>query len=348
MRANGKGRRSYSELSTFRTCARKWQHRYLSRYYPKETPAGMVLGSAFHSAIANYLINMSIDEACDAACLYIDKEAEYNPQLSEQFDEYKNDIVSLIQYHLPKVNPNNRYRVVFDSELFEGAWDKEDFKYRPLIEYKFEHPLFKGVIDAILFDEEVNEFVLIDWKLRANISSMDSVRIDSQLPFYVGIINLIGGRVTRAIQWQFKRKLPQKARLSKKVLKDGENASILSPTKITTLDYLISSLPDDWTGSVDDVRDKFSDHRNVRGDGYFQWKTEIPVTGSSLTNVYYNQYYTSQMIDAAEGMAENGVLLPGLMSSYECPRCEYKDICRLQLEGKDISHVLQRDFDIRM
>lgn len=338
-------KRSHSEMGTFRTCNRKWQHRYKNRYYPKDTPDALVLGSAFHAAIANYLLSHSIPEATLFALESIVRELG---EEHEDVERLNGEVSPLIKYHLPKINADGRYRVVFDSELFEGAWNERDFRYAPMIEFKFSNPRFMGYADAVLHDTETDEYVIVDWKLRGSVSSYDKVSMDLQLPFYAGIINMLGGRIKRAIQWQFKKALPQDARVSKKEPKDGQPVEILSPSKATTWDHLVSTLPADWGGDIEELRGKFIEHRYIKGDLYFQYKTEVPITREILTNVYSNQYYTSLLIENAEKMVDEGVLMPGLMSSYECARCDYRAICSLQQAGKDISQELNKNFDIRV
>ena len=340
-----KKKRSHSELSAFRKCNRKWQHRYKNRYYPKHKPDAFILGSAFHASIASWLTFRDMDAAVHAVNESL--EFETGQSLWKGDEDTKvvklsNQLIPLIKYHLPKLDPDEKYRIISDFEMFDFSYNAGMVMHKPMVEYRFEDDIFMGYADACLIDQETNECVLVDWKLRKSVLPLENVKIDSQLPFYAGIINSMGGGITKLIQWQFRKSLPQDARMSKPK-KDGD-VSVLSPTKTTTINHLLETLPEEYEGGIENIKE----HKNVKPESYFQDATEIPFTVKIASSVYLNQHTTAQLIEQAERMVDKGFMMPGLMSSYECGFCEYSPICSADQEGEDIYPILEEQFDVRL
>src|SRR5207244_12494936 len=70
---------SYTQISQYLTCPRRYRHRYLDGWKEKDTPAAMLFGRAFERALAAYFLRQDAAAALFQAWkLYQDQKLEYS------------------------------------------------------------------------------------------------------------------------------------------------------------------------------------------------------------------------------------------------------------------------------
>src|SRR5437667_11673160 len=70
---------SYTQISQYLTCPRRYRHRYLDGWQEKDTRAAMLFGRAFERALAAYFLRQDAAAAlCQEWKLYQDHKLEYS------------------------------------------------------------------------------------------------------------------------------------------------------------------------------------------------------------------------------------------------------------------------------
>ncbi len=59
---------SYTQISQYLTCPRRYRHRYLDGWQEKDTRAAMLFGRAFEQSLAAYFLREDVAEARAGRC----------------------------------------------------------------------------------------------------------------------------------------------------------------------------------------------------------------------------------------------------------------------------------------
>ena len=200
-----------------------------------------------------------------------------------------------------------------------NKWRIETLGTDPIIEWKFNYPLFadrnlSGVIDVVMRSLEDDQVYLIDWKTRATLLDdfeIGAEHMSMQLSLYQHVLNSLGVNVAGTITYQIKSDVPKHPAIT--------TTGKVSRAKITS-DYATfmetvvanGQNPEDYADMI------FPD------ESY--WFKPIKIIRSQIE--IYNRWLNAQMI--AQRMVTDE-----LAPKYETPDCVYCPYFKLCL-GEDI------------
>lgn len=312
---------SWSEMQTFMECNRKWWLRYGEGLEPKGGDDGYnrLLGSAFHAGMAEYADTLDIGRAIQSASEYLSEntQATSDQEYLDMVNNVHSDVYTMLRYYLPRTGIGTQYRVALVGELFPDAPDAD----ARMVEWSFHTDKIKGTIDAVLFDNETEEYVLVDWKTRSSFPFDDAAHLDGQLHLYIAALKVMtDAPLNRAIMWQFKVKTPAPASISK--VNNLPNTGAASYD--TTWEEWCRTLPD----GIKPEKYETLMRPKLKTDDDFMRKTEILITPQSVYNtVTVTQGVLSQMENVGKlGMAEP-MLVPAIQSVHACKMCPFYRLC---------------------
>lgn len=349
---------SHTEMSTFLTCQRKHELAYHSNLQriPSGANKARYYGTAFHAAMAYNLFyyNKPLKErvlgarkAADDAIreLTIQNKVVRNSDGIDVIDhEYYNMILEIkdampyiLDYAIPKID-FERYRPIRFGELMETGKPSKDTQY--VIEWKFQYGDFTGIIDCVLFDNVLNEYVLVDWKLRYVFPNDDAASLDGQLPFYAAILNEMGASITKTIMWQFRRNPPQPARINK-------NGTPSIAAQSTTFEYWWSTLPSDLQKRLDRNEWALLLEDKVKSERDFCNQVVNEVTPISSSMALQNAELTLKAINTAKQNFDNGIPAPALLGGQTCQYCDFFKICSTIRYGQNPKDIIALEYQSR-
>lgn len=315
---------SWSEMLTFMECQRKWQLRYQLGIEPVsgDDVLARFLGSAFHAGISKFIVTGNVDVAIDAAKEYIDENTRTAEGQSDYYDminEAHNAVWTMLSYYLPRLEIGTKYRPVQVGEIFPDAPDA----YNYMVEWSFythdDKPI-KGAIDAILYDLETEEYVLVDWKTRSSFPFEDAAHLDGQLHLYIAALkSMTDAPLNRAIMWQFKVRTPQPASISKVSGLPNTGAASYD----TTWEQWCKTLP----AGIKAERFEALMKPKLKTDDEFMRKTELIITPMSVERTKRTTQGIISAMDFARERLDSGDFLPAVQSVHTCKMCPFFRLC---------------------
>jgi hypothetical protein len=239
-------------------------------------------------------------------------------------------VSELLSYHLPKLA---RYKAVTKGEVVEGAGDERAVEWE--IEVPFDGYTVKGIVDAVVRDQETGELVIMDWKLRQQFTSLDVAQVDGQLHFYAAALARLAGKqvVNRVVQWQFRAKLPSPASISVRNSKPNTGAESYD----TTWAYWCATLP----AGIDPADYEELMRPKMKEDYAFSMPCEGLVTAESSTMTLRNT-------EDAVALLKSTQSFPAIMSAQKCQFCPFVRLCSGGLRyGGDITPVIEEYYQKR-
>jgi len=328
---------SWSQKVVANKCLRAWFLGYIERLerIPGVSHLNRIRGSAFHAAVeAAFLFpeeqviaaikasdQYLVDNTIKDKTVWDYEQGEYLPD-NDYYDmmaALRLELPGIIQYHIPLIGINTRYKVATSGKVFGEV---EDI---PLLEYHIETEGGHGYIDAILIDMESGRMVLADWKLRAKFERDAVVQVDGQLMFYAALLRQRGIMVTEVIQWQFKKKTPSPASISKKTKKPNTGAK----TYDTTWEEWCRTLP---TG-IDPAKYEEEMKPKLKGDDAYQSIVSTIVSDTSCALSLADMDASVKLLD----FATVANIFPAVQSSMACQYCDFLMLCSAPLKHGGIS-----------
>lgn len=312
---------SWSEMQTFMECNRKWFLRYVEGLEPKGGDDGYprLLGSAFHAGIAEYAETFNVNEAIFSASEYLAENTHSGNDLEylDMVNNVHSDVYTMLRYYLPRTGLGTRYRVATVGELFPDAPDAE----APMVEWSFHTTDVKGTIDAVLFDNETEEYVLVDWKTRSSFPFDDAAHLDGQLHLYIACLKLMtDAPLNRAIMWQFKTKTPAPASISR--VNNLPNTGAASYD--TTWEEWCRTLP----AGIKPEKYEALMRPKLKTDDDYMRKTEIIITPTSVENTgTVTRGILHQMENVGKLAVVDPMLVPAIQSVHTCKMCPFYRLC---------------------
>lgn len=163
---------SFSQLSMYTTCPRKWALQYKEGHYTSESSIHMTFGTALHETIQHYLTIMY--EQSGAAADRIDLESYFEDRLretylkdyksnknihfsnSEEITEFYSDGVEILKFLKKK---KNRY---FSKKGWYLVGCEVPITIHPHSSYR--NLLYKGYLDVVFYNENSNRIKILDIK----------------------------------------------------------------------------------------------------------------------------------------------------------------------------------------
>ena len=163
---------SYSQLSMYTNCPRKWSLQYKDGHYTSEASIHMTFGTALHETLQHYIT--TIYEISGAEADRIDLEAYFEECFRETYlkDYASNkkihfsDPVQMKEFfedglEIIKVVKKNRGGI-FNKRGWHLIGCEVPIVLTPLSQ--FNNVLYKGYLDVVLYHEPTNSFKIIDIK----------------------------------------------------------------------------------------------------------------------------------------------------------------------------------------
>lgn len=202
---------SYSQLSTFLQCGRRWLKYYLQGYGEPEDTESTELGTQIHSAIEIYCNKLhdgyewSLGEVVDLVDGSLDMR-------KIKFNQPDDDII--VEQHLEMA------RSLFEGDTGLGELLKHcdvlgqeipfylPFELPFAVNYngeQYNEVVINGFIDLLLKDKKTGELIVVDHKTSKKIFSEDKLYNDYQFPIYSLVILNMYGRLPSKCYYNFTR-----------------------------------------------------------------------------------------------------------------------------------------------
>ena len=215
----------------------------------------------------------------------------------------------------------------------------------PMLEYYFDVHIregiyARGVIDAVLYDMENEEFVAIDWKTMTNPRTIEELVLDSQVHVYVAVLQHLGASIDTLAMWEFAKTPPQPAKVT--------------PAKGAIAKGAQKSTWEVWYNSLS------PEHRNQVNSEFDTWETWADAKLHPMTDFsnYLEDYLTpkaaSAMLDnlVAQGKyiryIEENELYPAINNAGyggKCKGCTFRTLCAgVYRYGDDPAPVLAKNY----
>lgn len=359
---------SYSQISSFTTCARKFELEYVHRLRLKRGDVQQSsLGDLVHHGIAaalrrfwelgtqyphiirpnglkgakRYTRDFNVDMK-QAAYNAIEARAEQSlpaapilqlegveVSIESTWSGLANDAANIVYNLLDELSLLNNYRV---AEQFVDMGDH--VLPQPMIEFALSAELtdnvrFSGVVDAVLYNIQTQQYELIDWKVRSRFTSYEQEVLNGQLALYQHVLNRdYGMNITTAVTYQIKDKAPRRPSVNKNGTMSRQ--AIVTTWAIYEQALLDSGLnPDDYRT---EMQPKFS------GIQFFEpiWVTRLP----HVTQTFWeNAVAFSNMIEASSSYP--------MALGYPCRKCPFAQLCTARIMGYGEEDIIASHYEVK-
>jgi len=159
---------SYSQLSTFTACPKKWQRKYIDKEAPFLSSIYTVFGTAFHETLQEWLTVLYKEKIKDAMemdlekLLYKNIVEEYQKQRESSNDSFSSpeelqlfylDGIHILEYI-------KKHRAIYFSRKEVYLAGIETLLYVKLQNNTY----FKGFVDLVLYDKDLDMWEIVDIK----------------------------------------------------------------------------------------------------------------------------------------------------------------------------------------
>lgn len=360
-------RLSWSSMQSFLTCQRKYELHYVEGLSkpPSADSYNTTLGSAFHagiqSAISHVFLNSKVNQvkvARDGVRKYIEdntindkKRYNYEARAYEYDTDYYQMLrdaefvaLEMIDAYLPTIGLGSRYIPVNKGMVLQYPNHiTEDVDPNGCaVEWKFEYNLtdedtLTGIIDTVLWDEQKEKYVLVDWKTRKGFPEHDLAMVDGQLPLYAAVLNAMGANISDVIMWQFLTATPRPASISKVNSRPNMGAASYN----TTWEVWKATLPAGLKAEhyEAEIRPKLKQWED------FQQKVESIVTEESSKLALENVHAVLSAMRYSVEILQPEFGMPAVLGSNACKFCDFLRLCANPLRyGGDATHLIEREY----
>jgi len=192
---------SYSEISCFLDCPRKYKYTYIDRCEPKRISGLMHFGKSLHRSIAKWIRTKDISAAkeeflpsfdqcsgyatSDHACWYCMKKLELKKEVEYGSDENWATMMKKGIKLIDKLKECDFQPYEIDNSMLLEV----------KLEYNYNDILLKGYIDLIEYRS--NQLVLIDHKTTSTSLTEKDLKRSMQLRFYIWLYEKVVGEKIR-------------------------------------------------------------------------------------------------------------------------------------------------------
>lgn len=210
-----------------------------------------------------------------------------------------------------------------------------------MIEWRFEHGYFNGIIDAMLCDRHTQDIILVDWKFRKQFPNSEVAALDGQLPFYAAVLNGMGAQITKTIMWQIRRSVPKPATIN-------QNGMPSIAAQDTTWEYWVETLPSDLRDKLhlNEWRDKLEGKLKDTADYINPIINHVNETSSDLA--MDNALAVVRSMEFARKLYEEGHAMPAALNTEACKFCDFFTLCRSPFKwGGDARELIALEYEQR-
>ena len=308
---------SYSEVSDFLTCRKRWHYRYERILVPLSVAPELQLGTATHYYLQHHILENVFGVSNATEGWLADYLKTNEPYSDDEYDELDrtNQLAEAIAL-----------RAVDYLGLRDGKW-KPIFgpNEKPIVEFEGIAPIYRGkgfkfVSDWVAEDCNGNVWV-IDHKTRKYLSEEDGSDL-LQLPLYQHAFQLIGIPVSGTIAFQMQSSLPSVPKLNKN--------GTMSRVKITS----------DWG-----TYEKALLENNLDPNDYLDMQPELEsnqffkLVKTFRSETEHTQLWEGILIPLAREITKKDKPLHRNRSSFTCKRCAYRLLCEAELFDGDVDFI---------
>jgi len=308
---------SWSEIGTFGQCRQKWFWRYDQNLAPKQPMAAPSRGKAGHKALAAYYRGEDWEQALD----------EWVSEQIEEQELYEEEVVDFREVHDEAVNIMKRYTRKYEGEREE--WDVIE------VENEFQVPVpgfsfkLKGYVDLIIEDKDGERWV-IDHKFpQRSFRKEEQLDLDGQLGLYQYAVNKrmdTAGVLLNQALW----KMPTVPSINK----NGDVSRARIKSDWATYKKVVEQQgqdPADYRGMKEKLAEsKFFDRIRFRRSA-----GEIERFAADLKRRIWTVRKKNKHIFM------NG------SNYFDCPHCDYRDLCIEATKGGDVEFLIDQKFEQR-
>lgn len=222
-----------------------------------------------------------------------------------------------------------------------GKGHSANKKMQRMVEWKFEFENFTGYIDALLYDRQTGDFVLVDWKFRSKFTHDETAALDGQLPFYAACLNAMGANITATVMYQIRTAIPKPAAIN-------QNGQPSIAAQDTTWEYWLKTLPLDLRRRLDLDEWRLKLENKLKSERDYINPVEALVTEKSSELALDNARMTARMMEAAKRIYQDGYALPATLNDNACKWCDFLRLCRSPLKyGGDATAIIDEEYQQR-
>ncbi len=298
---------SHSKIKTARRCWKMFDYRYRQRIKKKAPPLPLIRGSMLGEMLNARALGT------DAERILKKYEKEYGKLFREEKEMY-GDIIGDV-------------RAIFRN--YDNHYENEKLEYIG-IEVEVRVPLtpeieFIGFIDKVVKDKN-RQIWNMDHKSHKSIPSEDNRYADLQQLFYVWAYNktVKPREQMSGIIWDYLRTKPptipeslKAGGLTKRKDLDSTYEVYLTEIKRLKLD------PKDYAEPLERLK---------KGPNQFFQRVKLPESNGSMVTTVVND-----LIDTAKSIQGNTLTTRNM--TWDCPQCEFFELCQTELRGYDSSFI---------
>lgn len=321
---------SYSEISTFKWCRRKWDYACVQRLADTTLDWNLLLGSAIHYGLERFLSN-SEDMHASVKFWWTQMHAEL--QKSHTFTAEEN------------ITLHEQFELSLAMADAYMAWSKNNDAFHVVaIEYAFAVPIpgtqdgiFKGLIDGVI--EVDGGLWLLEHKTRKKFDAIEDLALDDQTSLYQWALTYLvrsgqffGYDPDTEVLGTYFTMLKKEALAMPKLLKNG---MALSQDKSASTSYELFRQALQLYGFAETgyettlERLQLQGHPTIRRFMYVRPEDELVRVVADLISVYRAMKYAQENEDACYPT-----------HSTSCRYCSFFNLCKTDRQGGDVQTIL--------
>lgn len=325
-----KKRISYSQMSCYKRCKKKWHYRYAQKLQPMQSARPLTLGKLIHMGMEcyygdkDYVAGMqemhaeNIQTLSNSNALYDDEKIEYinNEQI------YYEDAVEIM----------HRY-VKYDTEdpLLPAGWKVVSLEEEFLVELLTGYDQLYGFIDMVVEDDSGNIWG-IEHKSGEQFFDVEQLSLNEQTSLYISVLKTHYGEKVRGMIYNLVRtKKPYSPKVNK-------NNSLSKSAIDTTWEvYLETILANNL-----DPADYYDMQMKLENNKFFD-RAYIYRTAQELNNFMDETSYI--MEDIVNQDPDKCYRTPTRNCAWDCK--EFYELCIMESKGLDTSYYKEKAYVTR-
>lgn len=322
---------SYTEVSAFRTCQKRWEYRYKIGLKRKRKHIRLLRGEILHEMLDAYIQAKLVkgytgDDPWDVLDKYAQQYANYFEEEKEHYGDIVGDCGEIFEGYLRK------YRK--DPLTYEGSEIAVYFDL-PGVNVRF-----AGFIDKVAHDAQGRRW-LVDHKFVATIPSAEDRFSELQFLLYVWAWEQVfPDTPIDGILWDYGRaKAPTKPEL----LKNGKQLSQRKNIDCDVHTYRKTILAHGF--SVKEYSEMLK-HLEGKENTFFE-RVRLPRPTDIMIKMVTDDFLQSVdeiKIKKGKGKASRCVRS---MSPFNCNTCEFRPLCEAEVRGHDAKFIRKSEYDER-
>lgn len=303
-----------SRVKLWRRCRRAHHYKFVEKIERKVKGRPLTFGSLVHDCL----------EAANTGDSYEPILKKYEKQIKNVFEEER------VELGLDTVVP--AARVILP--LYFKHWKEDGLTYLA-VEQEFAVPLiqgvtFKGTVDGIVQDQRDRRVFLFERKTAKNIPDDNFRMSDVQTVVYFDALPQSGfRRKVDGLMWDYVRSKPPTV---PELLKSGE----MSKKNIDTLPEIYLAELKKHGINPKPYRE-FMEELEGKRSKFFR-RLKLPMSSHLRQEVVKDFKATAQEI------RDHGDRKERTLSNWDCPRCEFFQLCQAELRGQDSDFIRKHEY----